>query len=196
MELNRLLENADIITNHVPLEKSGKYNTLDLLNGENLCTIKENSLLVHLSRGGVINEDALLKIVKEKNCTLIIDVYKDEPHPNLELVKIAEFATAHTAGYSLNGKLNGSKMVLEAYKMFSKKEIDINIIEQELKNEENSLNLYSDISLLFKKLCHYRAIEADSSLYKERILNSQAPEKEFDLLRKNYPKRKEFLKII
>ena len=60
--LNNLLKNSDFITLNVPLNNDTK----NLLNKKNCKLLKKNSILINLSRGGVVNEDALYRLLKNK----------------------------------------------------------------------------------------------------------------------------------
>ena len=75
VELNELLETCDIISIHCPLNE----NTKDLLNYENMKNIKDGAILLNLSRGGIINEADLAKIIDEKEIYCGIDVASVEP---------------------------------------------------------------------------------------------------------------------
>jgi glycerate dehydrogenase len=75
VELDELLKTSDIISIHCPLNE----NTKDLLNYENMKTIKDGAILLNLGRGGIINEDDLAKIIDEKEIYCGIDVVSVEP---------------------------------------------------------------------------------------------------------------------
>lgn len=74
--LDDLMEEADIVTNHVPLLDS----THHLINEENLRKMKPTAYLINTSRGPVIDEKALVKILKEgKIKGAALDVFENEP---------------------------------------------------------------------------------------------------------------------
>jgi lactate dehydrogenase-like 2-hydroxyacid dehydrogenase len=75
VELNELLRTCDIISIHCPLNE----NTKNLLNYENMKTIKDGAILLNLGRGGIINEADLAKIIDEKDIYCGIDVVCVEP---------------------------------------------------------------------------------------------------------------------
>ncbi len=75
VSLGELLNNSDVITIHCPLNE----NTKDLLNYENMKNIKDGAILLNLSRGGIINEADLAKIIDEKEIYCGIDVASVEP---------------------------------------------------------------------------------------------------------------------
>ena len=75
VSLDELLKTCDIISIHCPLNE----NTKDLLNYENMKNIKDGAILLNLSRGGIINEADLAKIIDEKEIYCGIDVASVEP---------------------------------------------------------------------------------------------------------------------
>ena len=75
VELDELLKTSDIISIHCPLNND----TIDLLNYENMKTIKDGAILLNLGRGGIINEVDLAKIIDEKEIYCGIDVVSVEP---------------------------------------------------------------------------------------------------------------------
>lgn len=75
VELEDLLSTCDIISIHCPLNEQTK----DLLNYENMKTIKDGAILLNLGRGGIINEEGLSKILDEKEIYAGIDVVSREP---------------------------------------------------------------------------------------------------------------------
>ena len=75
VELDELLKTSDIISIHCPLNNDTK----DLLNYENMKTIKDGAILLNLGRGGIINEVDLAKIIDEKEIYCGIDVVSVEP---------------------------------------------------------------------------------------------------------------------
>jgi erythronate-4-phosphate dehydrogenase len=48
----------------------------------------------------------------------VLDVWEDEPHPAAAMLGMVRIATPHVAGYSLDGKLAGTRMVAEALARF------------------------------------------------------------------------------
>ena len=71
-----VLKEADVVTIHVPLLDSTRH----LLNAERLAMMKESAYLVNTSRGPVIDESALVKVLKNKNIKgAALDVFENEP---------------------------------------------------------------------------------------------------------------------
>lgn len=73
--LKNLLKISDFIVIAVPLNKK----TQNLINKKNLTNLKKNSVLINISRGGVINEDHLYEVLKKKKIfAAATDVFKKE----------------------------------------------------------------------------------------------------------------------
>lgn len=78
VELERLLEESDIITVHLPLSSS----TRGILSRERIGRIKPGAILVNTARGALADEAALAEAVQEGRLGgLGIDVYSTEPFP-------------------------------------------------------------------------------------------------------------------
>ena len=111
--LEQIAREADIITFHVPLTSAPTpYPTYHLCDAAFLQQCKPEAVIINASRGGVVDETALL--ASGRKC--IIDCWENEPNINLQLAQSPNtlLASYHIAGYSLEGKLNASRMCLEA----------------------------------------------------------------------------------
>jgi glyoxylate reductase len=79
-----LLKKSDFISIHLPLTK----NTFHFLNDTRLSFLKSNSILVNTSRGEIIDEKALLRLLKDQKIKAIgLDVFENEPNVNKDLIK-------------------------------------------------------------------------------------------------------------
>lgn len=85
VSLNTLMKKADIISLHLPLNKSTKL----LITEEKLELMKPSAIIVNTARGEVIDEKYLIKMLKKKRIfSAGFDVYKNEPEINPELFKL------------------------------------------------------------------------------------------------------------
>jgi len=134
--LDELIIQSDIITNHVPKEINGKYPTINLFNEQNLNLLKNNSLFIHASRGGVVDETCILKEKSKKEIMLSTDVWANEPYLNSELLILSEIATPHVAGHSWNGKIRGTIMMLKQFEEFSGIKVDLKEMKEFILNTE------------------------------------------------------------
>ncbi|PID62526.1 MAG: erythronate-4-phosphate dehydrogenase [Ignavibacteriae bacterium] len=186
---------ADIITFHVPLNESGQDKTVHLLNEENINLIKPHALLINTSRGPVIEKEALSKRLSQKrNIFTVIDVWENEPNIDTELLNIIELATPHIAGYSFEGKVNGTKMIYNSLCEFLNTtpawqpklpEIENNKVDirRAWSPEQNLHQIINNIYPIWKDGVQMRKL---LEVKKEEIANT------FDELRKNYKLRREF----
>ena len=111
--LEELLSQSDIVTLHTPLTRTGDHPTLHLINHTTLALMHDGATLLNASRGEVADTTALLD--NAHRLTLCIDTWEGEPdNINRNLLQVAEIATPHIAGYSAQGKVNASAIVLDA----------------------------------------------------------------------------------
>ena len=72
-----IFQEADVISLHVPLTAETK----NMINYEQLMTMKRDASLINTSRGGIINEDDLYNVMSSGHLNgVAIDVFKDEPY--------------------------------------------------------------------------------------------------------------------
>ena len=185
---------ADIITFHVPMSYEGIDKTFHLLNENNLKKIKSGTVIINTSRGAVIDNIAILSESVNKELNLILDVWENEPSINSDLLAKTKIATPHIAGYSFEGKVNGTKMIYNSLCKF----LNVNYAwEPKLPQiERKDLQLSdgkSSEEKLFKLFSSIYDIENDDARLRE-ISKHKLIEQGgyFDLLRKSYPVRREF----
>jgi len=75
VSLDTLLKTSDIITIHAPLNEQ----TNNLLDYEELLMCKDKAIILNLGRGGIINEDAVARVVDERDISFGLDVFTKEP---------------------------------------------------------------------------------------------------------------------
>jgi erythronate-4-phosphate dehydrogenase len=185
---------ADIITFHVPMSYEGIDKTFHLLNRNNLKKIKKGAIIINSSRGAVINNSALLAESDQKELNLILDVWENEPSINTELLAKTKISTPHIAGYSFEGKVNGTKMIYNSLCKYLNIQPSWQPILPEIEykrlrftegktDEEKLYNLFSSI---------YNIEKDDERMRKVEALEPEEHSAYFDLLRKKYPVRREF----
>jgi erythronate-4-phosphate dehydrogenase len=109
------LAGADIVTFHVPLERTGPDATHHMIDERLLARLKPGAIVINSSRGGVADSAALKKAAGAGHvAALVLDVWEGEPNIDADLLRRVRLATPHIAGYSYDGKVNGTRMVLEA----------------------------------------------------------------------------------
>ena len=117
VSLEELAPQCDVLTFHTPLTHDGNHPTFHLCNTHILSLCKSDALIINAARGGVIDEQALIAQLSAVNCQLstAIDCWENEPHLNHQLLQLANLASFHIAGYSIEGKMRASEMCLEAF---------------------------------------------------------------------------------
>ena len=109
VELDEILAKSDIVTLHVPLEKGGKYPTLHLANREFFRKMRPGAWFFNSCRGEAVELEALLEAsASGKTGGILMDVWPGEPDIDRTLLDRTVFATPHIAGYSADGKANGT----------------------------------------------------------------------------------------
>jgi erythronate-4-phosphate dehydrogenase len=191
--LDEVLE-CDIITIHTPLKRDGQDPTYHLFDERVLSRLKEGTILINSARGEVVDNLALLEVLKKKKILTAFDVFESEPNILTELINHLEIVTPHIAGYSFEGKINGTKIIYDAFcKCFSFKPI----WEPEYPSVKTNIISLPDIenheSFIDSILRDIFPINKDDKDLRE-ILNYSQPArgKYFDTLRKEYLLRREF----
>jgi len=125
IDLVRIRQQADIITFHVPLHSAGEFATQHMVDDNFLKELGKSPLLVNSCRGEVFDSSAVKSALDSGSISgLIIDCWENEPEIDLELLEKADFATAHIAGYSRDGKAVATMMSIRALSRFFKLGID------------------------------------------------------------------------
>jgi erythronate-4-phosphate dehydrogenase len=113
--LDTLLRESDIITLHVPLNVVGADKTYRLINEKSIRKMKKGVWLINSSRGEIAETFALKKALQAgKFGGLVLDVWENEPDIDHELLEKTFIATPHIAGYSTDGKANGTAMIVNS----------------------------------------------------------------------------------
>lgn len=108
-DLEYLLQNSQIVTLHVPLDET----TRGMANSEFFSLMQPGAFFINAARGEVVCEDAL-KAAIPKLGPVIIDTWNHEPDIDLDLMDKVAIATPHIAGYSYQGKQNGTAAAVRA----------------------------------------------------------------------------------
>ncbi len=193
VSLDEILK-ADIISLHVPLIIEGNDKTVHLLNEQNLKKLKAGAIIINTSRGLVSDNIALLNETKRKHFNLILDVWENEPYINIDLLNITRIGTPHIAGYSLEGKVNGTKIIYNSLCKYINKKTEWKPFLKEMENTTRSLGQGETIEeKLYNLFSSIYNIEKDDKKMKDIYRRGADKHKGyFDNLRKEYPVRREF----
>ena len=131
--------------------------------------------LINTSRGGVVDEK---KIIHENNINYISDVWVGEPSPANNIVDFALLATPHVAGHSINGKINGTIMLINFLQRYINLEDKVKILNiQTMDNFMSSNNhLEIDADHEIEKYKKEYDIKLESDKFKKTYLNSKINE--------------------
>lgn len=116
VSLTDVATQADVITFHTPLTQAPTpHATYHLANAAFFEMLKPHAVVINSSRGEVVDTLALKNALRNNQLrAAIIDTWENEPHIDRELLADAYIATPHIAGYSADGKANGTRMALQA----------------------------------------------------------------------------------
>ena len=185
------LFDCDIISLHTPLTTDGPYPTLHMFDNKALRRLKAGSVLINSSRGGVVDNQALLDILSvDRHFSVVLDVWEGEPSINKDLLDLTTIATPHIAGYSDLGKIKGTLMLFEAAQaLFTpSQQTDIS----DLINEP-PIQLALQSSGITDVLMATYNVTADDQRFRDAIACSDLPLADvFDNFRKHYPQRREY----
>lgn len=114
VSLDEIIAQSDIITVHVPLIREGGDKTLHLFDEERIGMLGRNQILINSSRGPVVDNKALkAALAAHAIAGAVLDVWEGEPDLDPELVNMLDLSTPHIAGYSADGKANGTWMSVQ-----------------------------------------------------------------------------------
>ena len=190
VSLQTIREQADIISFHVPLNREGDDRTFHMVSGKFLQGLKKKPLIINTCRGEVFDSKAVYKAIEANDLSgLVIDCWENEPELDLNLLKMADYGTPHIAGYSKDGKANGTRISVQAISRFFKLGIDdwepLGVEAPRDPVVELDGNERGEDSILADAVLSTYNIESDDQALRD---NPQL----FEQLRGDYPVRREF----
>ncbi|WP_025120701.1 MULTISPECIES: 4-phosphoerythronate dehydrogenase PdxB [unclassified Serratia (in: enterobacteria)] len=193
--LEKLVAEADVLTFHTPLNKTGPYKSLHLANADLLDALPDDCILINACRGAVVHNAALLNVLERgKRLSTVLDVWEPEPGLSVSLLDRVDIGTAHIAGYTLEGKARGTTQVFEAFAhhLGRPQHIELASLLPVPEFSEIRLNGPLDEAKL-KRLMHlvYDVRRDDAPLRQVAGLPG-----EFDRLRKHYQERREWSSLL
>lgn len=190
VSLEEILETADIITIHVPLNKTGPDKTLHLFDTALVVKMKTGSWLINSSRGEVVETNALkAALTSGKLSGVVLDVWENEPLPDLELLSLAYIATPHIAGYSIDGKAKGTSQVVQALSLYFG--LPLHDFYPPLLPEPSLPEIVIEGAGKSSFQIVYQAVLHTYPIMKDHILLQRSPAT-FEQQRGQYPVRREF----
>ena len=114
LELDELLSTSDVVSIHVIKTKE----TENLISMQKLDLLKENAIIVNTSRGGVLDEDYLMELLKsERIFGAGLDVYSEEPPKNIDnFTNLNLISTPHIGASTSEAQLKAGLDTVENIK--------------------------------------------------------------------------------
>ena len=190
VELDEILEKADIITLHVPLNPDGIDKTFHLADEAFFMKAKKRPILINSCRGEVVVKESLKSAIRAGQISgSVIDCWEKEPDIDTVLLELVDIGTPHVAGYSKDGKANGTSMSVQALSRF----FGLGIDDWECADVELPLSTLIEIDGTGKT---EQQIMSDAVLATYDIRNDDLALRNaiesFEKLRGDYPVRREF----
>jgi len=195
---------CDVISMHTPLITTGPHPSFHLLGRKELQQLKSGAVLINCGRGPVINNQALLDVLVERDdLRVVLDVWEPEPDISLELLNKVLLGSPHIAGYSYDGKLNGTEMIYQALCRHLDKapQSSLTALVPPLANNQlrvdekivKHTSVFNIVKALIRQVYDIAADDARlRALAKQAFAGEVIFVEGFDSLRKHYPVRREF----
>jgi D-3-phosphoglycerate dehydrogenase len=126
VSINELLKRSDIITVHAPKMPETK----NMLNAENFKKCKDGVVIVNCARGGIVNEQDLVKALDSgKVAVAAVDVYESEPPTYWDLAKHPKVvATPHLGASTEEAQTKVADQILQQIIEFHRKHVALNAV--------------------------------------------------------------------
>ncbi|OHC13876.1 MAG: 4-phosphoerythronate dehydrogenase [Pseudomonadales bacterium GWC2_63_15] len=196
VSLDEILAECDVISLHTPLTLGGDWPTFHLFDQARLSRLRPGTWLINASRGAVVDNAALRDLLLQRpDLEAVLDVWEGEPQVDVALAGLCRIATPHIAGYSLDGKLRGTAQIYAALCAARGVEPAIELAQLMPGPALTELAFASsaDFAEMLATLC--RAVydpRRDDADFRRSLPGDEAQRRAgFDLLRKQYPPRRE-----
>lgn len=184
---------ADVVCLHTPLTRGGAFPTWHLLDRARIDALRPGTVLINAGRGAVVDNAALRdRLERRGDLPVVLDVWEQEPEFDPQLLAAVAIGTPHIAGYSLDGKLAGTRMMLKACCRF------LGVPQPVLPAAGPALEVELDPGLEGADLLRavVRAVydvRRDDAALRAAAIDAPGPALgvAFDRLRKHYPVRRE-----
>lgn len=182
---------AGIVCLHAPLTTSGPWPSHHLLNEDALGQLRPGAVLISAGRGAVVDNQALKRVLARRpDLRVVLDVWEPEPGLDPALLQQVQIGTPHIAGYSMDGKEAGTRMVwsalLDYLGLVADAPPSAPVPRQTCVVSEG---LVSAGAVLAAAIGQAYAIRADDQRLRAAVAELPLA---FDRLRKEYPERREF----
>jgi len=194
--LETLLRECPIVCAHLPLTSQGNHPTNGILDEDRLHLLPWNAFFLNAGRGSTSPSCGLRSLLKKRpDLAVVLDVWDPEPAFPSDIMRSCLLATPHVAGYSFEGKIEGTRMIRESLaRHASLAEWCVPDLEPDPVMLPEAISPHDDAwAALCELVLAAYDIEGDS----ERMagtanLSDTERAQAFDRLRKDYPIRREF----
>lgn len=192
--LGEILARCDVISLHVPLQQGGSWPTLHMLSTRELASLRPGCWLINAARGPVVDNAALLDCLRVRSdLAVVLDVWEHEPDFDPGLLAYCQLATPHIAGYSLDGKIRGTEMIFREFcRHFALMPASEVVYPEPMLQAvvPNPAASAQELLTLLAGLLYEPCVD-DAAMRRLSGQSARQRQQGFDLLRKNYPVRRE-----
>jgi len=192
----QVISQSDVISLHVPLTdkkdnanpNGSDYPTRHLIDKNALDVMPADTLLINSARGPVINAHDLVADIERTGRQVVLDVFEHEPEIAESLLSKLAIATAHIAGYTVEGKLRGTQIIYDA--LCEK----LAVTPAQSMHTLLPLNmfLWSELKAHPERLIKFYNIMQDDAALRSKLADGQVKGADFDQLRRDYHLRREW----
>ena len=146
--LNELFEKSDYVSLHIPENDK----TRGLINKDLLGLMKKGATLINCARAGVINEDDLRAVKKEKGLRFLNDVYAKDAEGDKSVADIADIMAPHLGASTKEANFNAAKRSAEQLIDFDEKGVTSYIVNRDI--PEGLDEAYAELTFTIAKLAY------------------------------------------
>ncbi len=195
VSLQEVLMESNFVSFHVPMIRTGQDRTLHLITHDEYELMRPNAYVINTSRGGVVENGGLFDSIGEMLIAgAVLDVWENEPEIDRGLLNLTTLGTPHIAGYSYDGKINGTRIMHEAVARFLGQEPSWKPslpLPEDHRIELDLSESATNEDLLRQAVRHAYDIRRDDRRLRDGVEQTHWGG-HFDGLRKSYPVRREF----
>jgi len=193
VDMHQIVE-CELVSFHVPLTLDGPHRTQHLGNSSFFSKLNPGTLVVNSSRGTVLETTALNDWLGQGKGQAALDVWPEEPNIDASLLEKVTVATPHVAGHSLEGKLNGTRMLFRQFLDWQGIQPPGPLAPHPADPVPIVISPAESLQQVVLAAC---PVEEDDRLMRECLrVNGQISAIEFDAMRKIYRNRRDFAGIL
>ncbi len=182
---------CEVLTLHVPLIKTGRWPTVNLLHVDAIAQLRPGTLVINAARGGVLDEVALsARLLGSDALIAAIDCWADEPRVDRTLLARCWLATPHLAGHSYEARLNATRTLWAALRQWRGEPLAAPPITLPTMVAARCLPAHGGIRALLASV--YPLAAHDVRMRVALALDATRSGAHFDAIRRRYALRREF----